>query len=198
MPILDLTAAHVAQMMGAFEPQRGNNGLLRINLLNQNVTGPKGESIVTLALNSFSLPAVVVEQMEIAYLNERRKMAGAVNFENIEVSFRDYVDVPVAQVLKTWHEQVYNPATGAIGLAANYKKPGLIELFAPDGSMSRYYTLVGVWPVTFNPGQIDMGSSEPVMISMSLSIDKAFAANSQSLANLLVSKAISAVASAVA
>jgi len=186
MPIRDLTAAHIAAQGGAFEPQRGNNGLLRIVGVPGNMVGPsKGEDILTLSLNGFGLPTVSVEALETSFLNEKRKIAGTANFEDIEVTYKDFVDIGTAHICKLWHEQVYSPYTGKIGLARNYKKSGTIELFAPDGSHLRYYFLQGLWPTSFTPGTIDMTSAEPIMITMTLSIDKAFAAPDIGIASLL-------------
>lgn len=187
MPIKDLTSAHLAAQSGMFEPQRGNNALLRIYDLRGDISGAKGESILTLSLQSFPLPTVTVEPLETFWVNEKRKIPGMVTFEDMEVVYKDFVDVGTAHVLKSWHEQVYNPYTGKIGLARNYKKEGMVELFAPDGSFSRYYSLQGVWPSTFNPGTIDMTSAEPVVITMTLVIDKAFASQKPSVASLLTS-----------
>jgi hypothetical protein len=184
MPILDLTASHLASKN--FEPQRANNGLLRIFDVISDVTGlAKAETVLTLSLNGFGLPVVTVEAIEQHYLNEKRKVAGTVSFDDIEVTFKDFVDVNTAQICKMWHEQVYSPYSGKIGLASSYKKHGLIELFAPDGSHSRYYHLQGIWPTTYNPGAIDMTSAEPLLITMTLSIDKAYANDVPGVANLL-------------
>lgn len=168
----DLTASHLVSQMGAFEEQRANNALLRIFDL---PGGPTSQATVTLSLQSFPLPKVNVEANETHYLNERRKFAGAVTFDDIELVCKDFVDVMTAHILKTWHEKVYNPATGAIGLARDYKKMAQVELFAPNGTMSRFYSLTGVWPKTFNPGDIDMTSSAPLRITMTLAVDKVYA-----------------------
>lgn len=176
MAISDLSAAHISAQAGAFEPQRGNNALLRIYGLLDDAPGPKGESVLTLSLQSFPLPSVTVEPQEVFWVNEKRKVAGMVNFEDLEVIYKDFVDAGTAQILKKWHEQVYNPANGKIGLARDYKKTGLIEMFAPDGSYSRYYSVQGMWPSMYNPGTVDMTSGEPVLITVTLVIDKAYAA----------------------
>lgn len=187
MPIDDLKSAHLAAQSGVFEPQRGNNALLRIFDLRGDISGAKGESVLTLSLQSFPLPTITVEPIETFWVNEKRKVPGMVNFEDMEVVYKDFVDVGTAHVLKTWHEQVYNPYTGKIGLARNIKKKGTIELFAPDGSHSRFYSLEGIWPSTFNAGTIDMTSAEPVVITITLVVDKAYASNKPSVVNLISS-----------
>lgn len=185
MALIDLNANHIAAQAGAFEPQRGNNGVLRLFGLPGDTPQAKGQNVTVLSLQGFGLPNVTVEATETMFLNEKRKVAGTVNFDDIEVTFKDFCDQNTAQILKSWHEQVYDPSTGSIGLARNYKKNGIIELFAPNGSYSRYYYLEGVWPTLYNPGTIDMTSAEPVLITMTLSIDKAYAAQLPGPANLV-------------
>jgi hypothetical protein len=187
MPLPDLTNAHTAAQSGAFEPQRGNNALLRIFGLTDDTPGAKGESVLTLSLQSFPLPNIIIEPVETFWVNEKRKVPGLVNFEDIEVVYKDFVDVGTAHIMKTWHEQVYNPVSGKIGLARNIKKTGIIELFAPDGTFSRYHSLSGIWPSNFNAGTIDMTSSEPVVITVTLSVDKIYSARTPGLANLISS-----------
>lgn len=181
----DMTAAHIAGQAGAFEPQRGNNALLRIFGVPGDVIGPKGESILTLSLNGFGLPNITVEALETFFLNERRKIAGTVTFEDMEAVYKDFVDMPTASILKTWHEQVYNPVTGNVGLARNYKKTGLIELFGPNNTFRRFWFVQGVWPSVFNAGAIDMASAEPVLVTMTLTYDKCYAAKTPAIANLI-------------
>lgn len=181
----DMTAAHIAGQAGAFEPQRGNNALLRIFGVPGDVVGPKGESMLTLSLNGFGLPNFTVEALETFFLNERRKIAGTVSFEDMETTYKDFVDMPTANILKLWSEQVYDPATGNVGLARIYKKTALIELFGPNNTFKRYWFVQGLWPSVFNAGTIDMTSAEPVMITMTLTYDKCFAAKGPALANLI-------------
>jgi len=182
----DLSASHIAAMAGAFEEQRGNNALLRIFSLPANGTVvSRGEWVTTLSLQSFPLPVITVEAIETFFLNEKRKIAGTVTFEDMEVIFKDFVDQQTAHILKLWHEQVYDPVNGRIGLARNYKKRGEIELFGPNQSYQRFWLCVGMWPTTFNAGTIDMSSAEPVKISLTIAIDKCYAAPTESNSTLI-------------
>jgi len=178
----DLSASHLAAQGGAFEEQRGNNALIRIFGLAENDVISRGEPIITLSLQSFPLPVTTVEAIDTNFLNEKRKIAGLVTFEDMEVVFKDFVDQRTARVLKLWHEEVYDPVTGRIGLARNYKKRGEVQLFGPNQQYNRFWTCIGMWPTTYNAGTIDMASSEPVKVSLTISIDKCYAA--RDLANV--------------
>jgi hypothetical protein len=181
----DLSASHLAAQGGAFEEQRGNNAILRIFDLAENVIVDRGEHLITLSLQSFPLPVTTVEALETNFLNEKRKIAGIVTFEDMEVMFKDFVDMRTARVLKLWHEKVYDPVTGRIGLARNYKKRGEIELFGPNQQFHRFWSCIGMFPTTFNAGQIDMASAEPVKISLTISMDKCYASRAATAVNLV-------------
>jgi hypothetical protein len=152
------------------EPQRANNALLHIT----DVPGIPDQDLV-LALASFPIPKVNNGMVEIGYLNEKRKFAGLPTFDDLSVIYHDYVnlDKPVADALLQWRHQVYNPHTGAIGLAATYKKSGFVQLFAPDGTLERQYDLLGVWPSGWDPGDVDMMGEEALRLTVTLTIDKA-------------------------
>lgn len=176
MPQSDLSAAHLAAQAGSFEEQRADNALLRVFDLAENSVKSMGREILTLSAQSFPLPTVTIEALETHFLNEKRKIAGKASFEDMEWVFKDFVDVQTARICKLWHEKAYDPVTGKIGLARDYKKRGEIVIFAPNGAYERYYTLEGIWPTTFNAGAIDMTSAEPIKITMTMSIDKSYAA----------------------
>ena len=150
------------------EPQRTNNALLFIN----NVPGLGDEDLV-LALMSFPIPKVNNGVIEVAYLNEKRKFAGNPAFEDMSVLYKDYVNKSVADSLLQWRHQVYNPITGAVGLKSVYAKTGFVQMFAPEGSFERRYDIFGVWPSTYDPGDIDMAGEDALQITLTLTIDKA-------------------------
>jgi len=155
-----------------FEPQRVNNAVIRIDGL-----GGAGidDNFLVLSVSSFPLPKVNNNPIEVGYLNEKRKFAGNPTFDDLSVVFNDYIDVGTAALLMRWRYSVYNPETGTIGLASQYKKRGDVTLFAPNGvdRYDRVYELVGVWPSQYDPGEIDHEGEGVVKITLTLTIDKA-------------------------
>ena len=183
-----LTAQHLAQggEQYSYEPQRANNGILVI----PDIPGWTEEGYVTLSLESFPLPKESNTQVEARYMNERRKFAGPVNVEDMEVVVKDMVDVNVAHSLLKWRRMVHNPSQrgnfgtqsgpqteGAVGLAKDYKKNGQIILVAPDGTMKRAWDVHGLWPMSMDPGDIDMTSEDFIRVSVTLSVDRIYAAD---------------------
>lgn len=159
-----VSADHIAAQNGAFEPQRRNNFTLRIEV---------GENrIIQRSLDAFPLPKEANEVISVNYGNEARKVAGRVTFDDLELVLKDFVDTPTAEAMIAWRRLVYNPDTGAIGNAADYKKEGEVVMFAPDGSRERSWRLMGIWPSRLDPGSGDMNAAEANKITTTLTVDK--------------------------
>lgn len=160
-----VTADHIAAAGGAFEPQRKNNFTLII---------PVGDSgVIQRSLNAFPLPKETNEPIAVQFGNEERKVAGRATYEPLELTLKDYVDTPIAQQLIQWRRLVYNPETGVIGLAKDYKKEGEVIMFGPNGDMERTWKLYGIWPSKLDPGGGDMNANEPNIITTTLAVDRA-------------------------
>lgn len=160
------SADHIAAEDGSFEPQRQDNFSFEVAL------GDADKDLIIMSLETAALPTESNEEVEVHYQNERRYVAGKFNVESLALSFKDFVDVDVRGALLRWRKQVYDPHTGKVGLAKDYKKTGYIVMTAPDGTSSRVCRLEGCWPQTLNGGQLDMKTADPVMIELTLRYDK--------------------------
>lgn len=164
MPIVDMSAGHIAAQLGFFEPQRQNNSLLRVNDL-------VGGFILTLSLESFPMPKIAINPVEAVYMNTKSKFAGVINIEDMSVIVRDFVDVTTALVLWDWLMQVHDFVTGRNGMARWYKKSGTVTSYSPGGAFDRELHIYGMWPNNFDPGDNDMSSDEIRKITMTISVD---------------------------
>jgi len=164
-----VNAQHIANQEGLFEPQRSYNYMLVIHDLDEGGL----DGTLTLSMNRMPFPYFETDPMTISYMNEVRYVAGKSRVSAVEVQYRDYVDSNTARVLIDWYYKVYNPKTGAIGYARDYKKKGSLFFIGPDGSdaNSRVWDLQGIFPLSVNPGEGSMESNDQVMISCRLSID---------------------------
>jgi hypothetical protein len=160
-----MNADHIAAQDGGFEPQRVNSYAVEFY-------GVPGVETLSLAIATATLPSMGNEPVEIPFRNEKRFFAGQVTVEDFPISFRDYVDAPIHAAVLTWRRLVYDPATGRVGRAAEYKKRGKLLLLSPDGEMQRTWTLVGVWPQNDPPMNLDSGSSEQLMLEVTFKVDK--------------------------
>lgn len=166
MSLDDLTAQNIAPANGKFERQRANNGLIEFTGVDDSDTTLK------FALQSFTTPKQENAILEENYLNEKRRYAGPMTVGEIDVVLKDYVDNHVAFLCWQWRMEVYDPFTGKIGLARNYKKPGRIRMYSPEGSIERTYQLIGCWPSNLDIGDYDHTAEEGILITMTVVIDK--------------------------
>lgn len=147
---------------GNFEPQRSYNFTLSF---------PNYFSDSRFTLESMSLPTKMVSEIELNFVNTRRYVAGRASFESIPIIIRDTVGGQVANELNEWHNEVFNPLDGSIGLADTYKKDGVITLFNPDGTGERTWRLKGAFPTALNFGSLSYDADDIVRIDMQLRYD---------------------------
>lgn len=172
-------ADNLASVGTGFEPQRQHNWALELNL-----PGDDGDFVTLSIVNGF-LPAGYNDEVPIPYGNEVVYVAGKAVWDAGTIVLRDWIDRPTAQILLDWRVSVYNPTTGAIGLAADYKQDASIILFGPNvidqtegaSQFERVWTIHGCWPVRVNPASngLDMTTSGQVMMELALRYDKASA-----------------------
>jgi len=161
------TADHLANEKGDFEPQRASNWEFEIAGLTAN-----GGETIKLSMVSGALPNETNEPIELNYGNEKRYVAGKVNFETFPLVCRDYVDQSTRDDIIEWRRQVYDASTGAIGLASDYKKDATITLYDPEGTAIRRCRLKGCWPSAVNHGALSYEENGAINIEVTIRYDK--------------------------
>lgn len=156
---------------GAYEVQRQNAFLLSIDIPSG------GKDVIELTLKESDLPKVELESIDIHYMNEYRKLAGKPKVEDFTFTCHDVIDKHVAKSLYEWWTKVYDPYTGAIHLAKEYKKDATLTLLSPDGATERTWILIGCWPKKVSLGRGDMSKADPVGVEVTLAVDKVRAIN---------------------
>ncbi len=120
-------------------------------------------------------PQTVLTPAEIYHFNERTKFATLPNPSDFEIMVMDVVSPQVVQQLWTWFKQVYDPNTGIMGYASDYKRQGTLLLYDVKAqSVIRTWTCMGLFLTTSPvPDEgFDYSSNEPVHINMKLSCDR--------------------------
>jgi hypothetical protein len=159
-------AYHIAQQAGTFEPQRQNNFLFEIYGL-----GGDDKDIINLSIVNAALPSISMDEIEITYGNTKVYVAGPATVETIPLVVRDYVDTNTREALLAWFGLCFNPVTGAIGLAANYKKEGRIVITDPSGGNERSCRLTGCWLQALTHGPLDHTGGDPIQIEGTIRYD---------------------------
>lgn len=161
------SAEHIAQGDGSFEPQRQNNFSIEIPLSGAD------RDLIVMGAHGFTLPQQTNAPVIIEFQNQKRKVAGAAEVEEANLMLKDFIDQDVRGAILRWRKEVYNPLTGDIGLAANYKRTGSLVLHGPDGSNERVAKIIGIWPsadptveVTHEGGQEKLLMEVPIQIDL--------------------------------
>lgn len=174
----------LAHQGGSYEPQRKAHFAIVI-------AGLSDTEKLVLSTQSLKIPTMKLSTQAIKYFNNSVHYAGALEpFQDGTVSFRDFVDVDVIGVLAKWFQQSYNPSTGGIGWARDYKKTAEIYLLPPStpnaaapGAVglqpfgNRLYKMTGVWLSALEYPELDHTSAgDQVVVSATLTVDTAFPA----------------------
>lgn len=159
-----------------FEPQRQNNALLTILDIGAFSGETSGSSSLTLSLAGFPLPKTSSGEVQIPFLNESRKFAGTTQYDNMNVTFHDYVDRATAKTLWSWRYYIHDPTTGLRGMKYQYAKNAVVDLFPPNNDPTYYarYRIEGIWPMVCDFGDVDMSSDDNIRIGVTFAIDKVF------------------------
>jgi len=166
-------AGFMAAQGGSWEPQRQSNFAVQIYDLDG------GTGIISLAVDTASMPNITFGEIELNHLNERTYVAGGVTFETIPLVCKDFVNQDVMLALDNWRKLVYNETNGRIGFAKDYKKRAAIFLYGPDGGSDRRFNLVGCWPQAINyGGTLDQAGKEAVsQIEVTIRYDRAISSD---------------------
>ena len=134
-----------------------------------------------LSLKSAGLPSESTGVITVPMDSTEAKFAGKTTFENIELTFNDFIDRDTASLLRDWRSRVFDPVTGGAGLVSNlgsikgYKLNGYAKVYSDQSeAFVAEYTLKGIWPSTGKWGSLDRSSAELVQISVTLVIDRGY------------------------
>jgi hypothetical protein len=127
-----------------------------------------------LTCKSATLPKINVEQVEVHRMHNLYKVAGSkVTYDDITLTFYDFVDNKAGRKLDDWHKQVYNINTSLMGFPAQYKKNITLLMYGPDHSVVESWLLVGAWPKNISRKDLAWDSNESQEVTLTMAVDEA-------------------------
>lgn len=93
-----------------------------------------------------TMPRIEFEAVEVFHYNDRVKAASGPNVSDMRVELLDATDPNIVTQIWNWCKLIYDPRTGEMGLAANYKRQGMVHHYGPDKTLIRTWTCEGMWP----------------------------------------------------
>jgi len=124
-----------------------------------------------LVIQEAFLPQVSLNPLEFRHGNDAKKLAGVASFEGGNITILDTLSRAELDVLMEWFYQTYNPETGAIGLASEYKKKGYVTEFAADGRYQRRWTISKMFISSINLGALNAAQGDMKEVQLTLQID---------------------------
>lgn len=163
------TASHFANDVN-YEVQRTNH--FDVQITDLDVAGNRISEKIRLSVEAVSIPAINLQTTELRMGNETVKVATNPSFDSGTISMKDTVGSDLELAFYTWFCMVYDPETGLMGNVVDYKKTCRLNQYSPDGTIKRPWKCLGVFPTTFNGGELTYANPDKKLISSTLSVDK--------------------------
>lgn len=125
-------------------------------------------------LVSFPLPKETTEQSEINYFNQTIKVAGKTTFDNTTMVLRDAISFDTERRFLNWRKRVYDPKTGLMGLAADYKSSAIVTEYTPNKEQLRRWKIIGAWPAGIDYGDLTYDDGGFKDLSVTICYDYAY------------------------
>ena len=143
-----------------FEPKRDYRWVLAI------------EGIDAFLVSDTNRPTINIDKTEIPFINSYRVVSnGKIKFGDISVKLHDPIAPSGAQQVMEWIRTHYESVSGRAGYADFYKRDLQLKLLDPVGTVIELWDINGAIITSANFGSLSYGSSNTLMIDLSLTID---------------------------
>jgi len=159
-------ASHFATSV-AYEVQRTNH--FEVIITGLTVEAEK----IRMLVETVRIPSISLETTDLRKGNETIKVATNPTFSGGDIVMKDAIGADLELAFYNWFSEVYNPDTGLMGNASDYKKTVRLVQYSPDGRTSRTWKCEGCFPVSFDPGELSYASPDKKLITSTLSVDRA-------------------------
>lgn len=113
------------------------------------------------------------DRIALDHINIQRYVMGKVTWEEISMDLYDPITPSATQAVFEWFRLAHESVTGRAGYADFYKKDMTINEIGPVGDKISEWTLIGAFPTSFNGGDLDWSTQDPVIVSVTISYDYA-------------------------
>lgn len=123
---------------------------------------------------SFPLPKETTDTFKANYWNDSVNLPGKTNFETSQLVIRDAINYDTEKKFLGWRLRVYNPKTGKVGYAEDFKSNAVVKEYSPSGDVIRTWQLEGCWPSAVEYGELTYEDAGEKQISVTIMYDKAY------------------------
>lgn len=125
-------------------------------------------------VTSFSLPKESTETFKANYWNDSVNLTGRTSFSEAQLVIKDAINFDTEKEFLQWRLRVYNPKTGKVGYAEDFKCGATVKEFSPSGDKVREWTLVGCFPSAVEYGDLTYEDAGEKQISVTIMYDKGY------------------------
>ena len=148
-------------MFRNWEPKMKNRYIMDIDGINAYV------------VKAANRPSIESEEVPLAHMNVTRYVKGRTQWSPIDITLYDPIVPSAAQQVMEWVRLSHESVTGRDGYSDFYKKDITCQILGPVGDIVEEWSLKGAFIKSANFGDLDMSSSEPVEIELTLRYDYA-------------------------
>lgn len=155
-----------------FQLQRKNH--YEVQFIPTEGSGLNIDSDLRFMVVSFPLPKETTESNDVSYFNQTIKTAGKTTFDTTTMVLRDAISYDTEKKFLNWRKNVYDPAEGTMGLAAEYKCDAQVREYTPNGEQYRSWRLIGCWPSGIDYGDLNYDDGGEKQLSVTITYDYAY------------------------
>lgn len=175
-----LGTSYILTHKADFEPGRTSDFILKIKF-ERDLYDMEGQFVATaddateqlaLSLRNYAGPQMSVDTLNIRTGNGIVNYAGAPTVANSAITFTDYIGMNTEAILLAWYSMAHNILNDKIGFKEYYSNDGLLYKWAPNGTRTLSWWLLGCWINEYNQGQFDRQNPDIRTFSTTIIYDK--------------------------
>lgn len=128
-----------------------------------------GNALTAVVTQAF-IPALEIGVITLTHGNDSKTYAGQATWTGGNIVIQDVLNQAELDALIAWQEQVYDPATGAIGVAQDYKKQATLTEYAGNMKFIRRWEFP-VWISGLTFGELDAANANHKQVTATLQVD---------------------------
>lgn len=150
-----------------YQVQRKNHFEVKFN-------GEYIDEDLSFLVTSFSLPKETTDTFKANYFNDSVNLTGKTNYSEAQLVIKDAINYDTEKQFLKWRLRVFNPQTGKVGYAEDFKCNATVSEFSPSGDVVREWTLIGCFPSAVEYGDLTYEDAGEKSISVTIMYDKGY------------------------
>ena len=131
------------------------------------------DGIPAYTIKTAQRPQITFEEVTLEHMNITRYVKGKGRWQQLQITLYDPIVPSAASAVIEWIRLHHESATGRDGYSDFYKKNINFQVLGPVGDIIEKWTLNGAFIADASFGDMDIASSDPIEITLTLRYDYA-------------------------